>query len=477
MSHEKSPAPSALEEPLSYQEAEFLLQQMAGFLPLGNGQDRAEPTPHQQVEEKLRTAEAKFRALVERIPAVTFMASLEAGVPEIYVSPQIETLLGFTQQEWLDNPILWYERLHPDDRKHWHDEFARTCATGVQFRSEYRFLARDGRVVWVHGEATVVRDEAGRPLFLQGIAYDITENKRAEGVLRRSRDELELLVQERTAELARTNEALQAEVQVRRRAEEQLQYYAGELQERNAQLLRSNQELDDFAYIASHDLKEPLRGIHNYATFLIEDYAGQLDAEGRAKLDTLKHLSQRLEALLDSLLAFSRVGRVHLATQPTDLNDLVAQVVDSLHISLQERGVTVRIPRPLPTLSCDQVRVGEVFRNLITNALKYNDKEEKWIEIGTLPPASGDAEGTSRPTAFYVRDNGIGIREKHFDSIFRIFKRLHGRDQYGGGTGVGLTIVKKIVERHGGRIWVESQWGQGTTFYFTLEKGSCEGEN
>ena len=129
---------------------------------------------------KLFKAEARYRTLVEQLPAVTFMASLDDGVNEIYVSPQIEKLLGFTQKEWLDDPILWYRQLHPDDQTRWHTEFARTCASGAHFRSEYRFLARDGRVVWVHGEAQMVRDDAGRPLFLQGIAFDITERKKAE---------------------------------------------------------------------------------------------------------------------------------------------------------------------------------------------------------------------------------------------------------------------------------------------------------
>ena len=126
----------------------------------------------------------------------------------------------------------------------------------------------------------------------------------------------------------------------------------------------------------------------------------------------------------------------------------------------------MRVPRPLPTVRCDRARVGEIFRNLVTNAVKYNDKAERWIEIGFLDPAG------SRPAVFTVRDNGIGIPEKHFDVIFRIFKRLHGRDQYGGGTGAGLTIVKKVVERHQGRVWVESAAGEGTTFYFTLEQGA-----
>src|SRR6202041_315544 len=126
----------------------------------------------------------------------------------------------------------------------------------------------------------------------------------------------------------------------------------------------------------------------------------------------------------------------------------------------------VRISVPLPVVQCDRIRIGEIFRNLITNAVKYNDKNEKWIEIGfQSEQASGEV------TEFYVRDNGIGIREKHRDSVFRIFKRLQARDKFGGGTGVGLTIVKKLVERHGGRIWVESEFGVGTTFYFTLTEG------
>ncbi|MFB2898466.1 ATP-binding protein [Aerosakkonemataceae cyanobacterium BLCC-F50] len=249
---------------------------------------------------------------------------------------------------------------------------------------------------------------------------------------------------------------------------------ADELAKINVELERSNNELDAFAYIASHDLKEPLRGIHNYASFLIEDYGQVLHEEGISKLETLVRLTQRMEDLIDSLLHFSRLGRVELAWQETDLNDLVKNVIDVLKLSLPMSNVEIRIPRPLPRVRCDRIQMSEVFSNLLSNAIKYNDRTEKWIEIGFL-----DIENQSRyesdesleiAIVFYVRDNGIGIREYHLENIFRIFKRLHGPKKYGGGTGAGLTIAKKIVERHGGKIWVESIFGEGSTFYFTLPR-------
>jgi chemotaxis family two-component system sensor kinase Cph1 len=237
---------------------------------------------------------------------------------------------------------------------------------------------------------------------------------------------------------------------------------ADELAQLNIELERSNHELDAFAYIASHDLKEPLRGIHNYSNFLIEDYGDTLNTEGKTKLQTLIRLTQRMEDLIDSLLHFSRLGRVDLSMQQTDLNHLVNRSLDLLSARIEQMQVEIQIPRPLPTVYCDRVQVGEVFNNLIANSIKYNDKAEKMIEIGYI-------DESLAPITFYVRDNGIGIKEKHFDSIFRIFKRLHGPSKYGGGTGAGLTITKKIVERHGGKIWVESTYGEGSTFYFTLQ--------
>lgn len=155
----------------------------------------------EQDSSRLRRIEARYRALVEQIPAITFMASLDESGSELYVSPHIETMLGFTQSEWLGDPFLWFRQLHPDDRVRWQDEFARTCTTGQGFKSEYRFLSRDNREVWVHGEATIVRDEEGHPAFLHGIAFDITESKRAEQVLQKSREDLEREVQQRTAQL------------------------------------------------------------------------------------------------------------------------------------------------------------------------------------------------------------------------------------------------------------------------------------
>jgi light-regulated signal transduction histidine kinase (bacteriophytochrome) len=229
----------------------------------------------------------------------------------------------------------------------------------------------------------------------------------------------------------------------------------------NDELRRSNEELDSFTYIASHDLKEPLRGIHNYATMLLEESDGALDAGAARRVETMIRLTRRMDAMFDSLLTYSRVGKLHLDQVPTDLQQLLRDVRDTLQVRIGESSTEIRIPEPLPTVACDPVRAAAIFQNLIANALKYNDKPERWIEVGFLERADG-------PPVFYVRDNGIGIPEKHWSTIFQVFRRLHGRDEFGGGVGAGLTIVKRLVERHGGRIWLESAVGEGTTFFFTL---------
>jgi light-regulated signal transduction histidine kinase (bacteriophytochrome) len=173
-----------------------------------------------------------------------------------------------------------------------------------------------------------------------------------------------------------------------------------------------------------------------------------------------------MEDIINDLLTFSRVGRTELSFADVDLNAVVADVVEANRVFLDEAGATVEIARPLPRLHCDQVRVRAIFHNLIVNGVKYNDNAEKRIAIGWHGPQAGSAP---QELVFSVADNGIGIPEKHREKVFGIFKRLHGADsKYGAGTGAGLAIVKKTIERHGGRIWLESEVGQGTTFYFTL---------
>ena len=239
-------------------------------------------------------------------------------------------------------------------------------------------------------------------------------------------------------------------------------YHARLLAEATAHALAAvNQELEEFAYIASHDLKEPLRGIHNYASFLQEDYADQLDDTGRNYLTRMQRLTERMSLLIDKLLAWSHLGAGELMREPVFLDKVLDEVLKDLGPLLSEQGAEVVRNNSLPMVNCNPLQVGEVFQNLIVNGIRYNESANKRIEIGcsaVLPT----------PT-FYVRDNGIGIPPQHMESIFRIFKRLYEQEKYGGGSGAGLTIVKRIIERHGGHIRVESTPGSGSTFFFTLQ--------
>lgn len=258
------------------------------------------------------------------------------------------------------------------------------------------------------------------------------------------------------------------DISAQKKAEADLLHYAKALE-------RSNQELDDFAYIASHDLKEPLRGLFNNSTFLFEDYHDKLDDGGVKRLHRLRYLSQRMEQLVNDLLYFSRLGRQELAIQPTNLNAVIDDIASMMETTLREQNATISIPSALPKIICDKTGITEIFRNLITNAVKYNDAPVKVVEIGYRDEM--ETKGGIERQVFSVRDNGIGIEEEFHEDIFRIFKRLNEEDDNRKGTGVGLTFVRKIIDRHGGRIWVESAPGKGTTFYFTIAPSVAHAAN
>lgn len=241
-------------------------------------------------------------------------------------------------------------------------------------------------------------------------------------------------------------------------AHARLEHQAAELRSCMEQLDRINHELEDFAYIASHDLKEPLRGISSYCEILMEDYRHKLDQDGRRRLTTAIHLCDRTENLISDLLTYCRVGRKAAIKTRVNLNTVTANLLKMLRPSIERRNAIVRIARDLPPVVGNATLIGMVFSNLIYNGLKFNESRRPHLTVGWLP---------TEPATFYVKDNGIGIAKEHHEAIFTIFRRLHSRKKYEG-TGAGLTIVRKIVELYGGSIWLQSAPGAGSTFYFTL---------
>ncbi|MCG3176754.1 MAG: Adaptive-response sensory-kinase SasA [Candidatus Omnitrophica bacterium] len=240
------------------------------------------------------------------------------------------------------------------------------------------------------------------------------------------------------------------------------------LEEQRQDLERVNLELDSFVYTASHDLRAPLRAIGSFADFLEQDHGPKLDAQGRDYLSEIKKGVRRMAALIDDLLTLSRLSRIHNPYENVEMTSLAKEVLDRLGFDIDSSGVEVVVHDPLPTIRCDRIKMGELLINLIGNAVKYSSKlsgRRGRVEIGYL---DRDAEHV-----LYVRDNGIGIEPKYHEQIFGMFKRLHTQEEYEG-TGAGLSIVKRIVEEHRGRVWLESSPGKGSTFFFSIPKNIIE---
>jgi PAS domain S-box-containing protein len=232
------------------------------------------------------------------------------------------------------------------------------------------------------------------------------------------------------------------------------------------QLLESKvREMDDFIHVVSHDLKEPLRGIEAFAGFLAEDYGPLLDEEGRRYVQFLKSSAIRMKDLIHDLLTLASISRKAPALQQVDLNQLLKRVEQELAYAIEQKQGRITQKQPLPTLLCDPTQIGEIFKNLISNALKFNMSPAPEVEI--------DLKEQEGAFLFSVRDNGIGIDPRYQEQIFGLFERLHRQEEFEG-TGAGLAICKKIVESYGGRIWVESEPNRGSTFFFTLPKKESE---
>ncbi len=376
---------------------------------------------HQQLEQQVQQRTKELKAAAFEFESLfnssqVGMMVLRGGRYLAKGNQRLADILGYAAPEEMQG--LSMRALHLNEARF--NEFGQKyyfrLTEGEVLQVEYKLKRKDGAPIWcsLSGKAL----DVNRPINLEkGVLWiidDITTRKRSELALRETLHELE----------------------------------------------RSNAELAQFAYVASHDLQEPLRAIVGFLQLLESKYSDKVDGKGREYIQRTVIASHRMQTLISDLLALSRVNTHGRAFEETDLNDVFKQVEERLQIPVKEKGAQITCA-PLPILTVDDGQISTLFLNLISNALKYNTHAHPTIEIGWRD-RQDDA-------CFYVKDNGIGIDPKFFERIFVVFQRLHGRREYSG-TGVGLTLCKKIVERHGGAIWVESEPGRGSTFYFTLPK-------
>jgi PAS domain S-box-containing protein len=377
----------------------------------------------QQREGRLRLAEARYRNLVEQIPVITYTAAVETPFAFSYISPQVEGLLGESPAALTagGRGIGWRERVHADDRARFEQGAAGFLAGEETLLIEYRVCTADGRTVWLHHEARRLQDERGGGLLVQGILQDVTARKEAEQAL-----------------TARTKE-----------------------------LARSNRELQDFVYIASHDLQEPLRKIQAFGERLHAALQGVMDEKSRDYFLRMTGAAERMQAMINDLLAYSRVTTRAQDPAPVDLNAVAGEVISDLEVSIERNHGQMEVAR-LPWVLGDAQQMHALLQNLIGNALKFHREGEAAV-VRVYAEAGEEAGPDGEPTVrLVVADNGIGFDEKYLDRIFQPFQRLHGRAEYEG-SGIGLAICAKIAEQHGGKIAANSAPGEGARFVVTLK--------
>ncbi len=363
-----------------------------------------------------------------------------------------ERIFGYSAVEMIGQPL---DRLIPERFVARHAgqvrDFSATPEVSRMMaqRGEIYGRRRDGSEF--PAEASISKFRGPDGLVFTVILRDITERRAAELILRGAHDELERRVRERTAELEERNAQLQQEIQERRRAEKRLAEQAREL-------ARSNADLEQFASVASHDLQEPLRMVASYTQLLNRRYRSRFDADADEFMGFIVDGALRMQRLINDLLAFSRVGSRGKGFQPVDLGTSVTEALGCLRAAIEESGARIRVGT-LPVVHGDPTQMEQLFQNLIGNAIKFRK--------GPQPHVNIDARREDSLWRIDVCDDGIGIDPRFSERIFVIFQRLHTAADYPG-TGIGLAICKKIVERHGGHIEVRSTPGQGACFSFTL---------
>jgi len=385
----------------------------------------------QAARAQAEAAEQRFRDLVNGLGDAIVWEREAETLQFSFVSQSAERVLGYPAEQWLAEPECWVNLLHPEDRE-WVVAFYRETSQDCTDEVEYRCVTAAGQIVWLRDRIYVVPGAAGQVQKLRGLMLDITQRQQAEAAL-----------QARTEELTRLNLILTQTA---------------------ADLEKRNRELDQFAYVTSHDLKAPLRAIANLSEWIEEDLSGKLTEETQHQMNLLRGRVHRMTALIDGLLQYSRIGRVQSDMEMVDTETLLAEIIDSL---APPPEFTVEVAAGMPTFRTERLPLQQVFSNLLSNALKHHHRREGRVQISSQDQGD-DYE-------FAIADDGPGIDPQFHEKVFGIFQTLEARDKTEN-TGIGLSLVKKLVESKGGSIHLESQPGQGTTFRFTWPKSPQRSE-
>ncbi|NNC95620.1 MAG: PAS domain-containing protein [Chitinophagales bacterium] len=392
-----------------------------GFLIIAQNKTR-----HYHLEQELVEKNHLIEKIAQTIPDIIYVTDIQTN-ESIFENNSLLKFLGFDNSVVTSNKWTFlFSRVHPEDVPKIRESAQKLqrSTNDTQFvETEYRILDAKDQWKWIYSRSRVFkRDESGKPLQHFGIAHDITA-------------------------LKNTQESLDEKVHELRGKNKELERY-----------ITSNRELEKYAYIASHDLKEPLRTIVGFSQLLDKKFHDTIDPEAKEYIDHIIEGTKRMETLVKGLLAYSRVDSNGLPFEPADLNEIMDHIVRDLTNSINENSVQINI-QEMPRITCDKLQIRQLFQNLLSNSIKFKSADPLTIDVGWTREDDG--------ILFFIKDNGIGFDMVYHDKVFEIFNRLHSKDKYPG-AGIGLSICKRIIERHNGSIWLETKIDHGTTFYFKI---------